>query len=446
MKRILFALFLTLPTAAEAGVTSVQSSSAVSHMGQWTITGTSLGTPRNNGIPDIFYDARGTGLSSLGRMSSFDEVGGMSVVSTGPSTGVSYMPNAWKRDWVSCNISNDFIGKLVWDFLTAGSKFFMTYWRYISEHTTNNKYERMVGGSCDWVLVANDSQYQAYSECNESYSDRYDGSRAPTGQWFRQSTRWSRGSTFSGAETGDGTMQVIMNRRMLFNNTNVPNGAASNYASMELQQGHFDTCPSASAATYITQLVFREDWYAVLASSAGPGGTCEAITAATKFAMQIVATWNATGITGRWNLEDIDTTNGVCVTVQDDNGDRSTPMLATVGGATSLSPSLGSATQTSLTATWTNAGSSSYIGVIDDNSDFSSPISSGSVSSPQTYNSLSCGTQYYFEVKVSTEGDSAYSVNQANATTSACSGGSGTPASTISIKGNYQLQGNGRRK
>lgn len=78
--------------------------------------------------------------------------------------------------------------------------------------------------------------------------------------------------------------------------------------------------------------------------------------------------------------------------------------------------------------------------VWDDNSDFSSPISSGSASSPDTQGSLTCNTQYYFEVKVASE--TAYDGNIFSGTTSACSaatnpakfGLSGIKASGITIR------------
>ena len=79
----------------------------------------------------------------------------------------------------------------------------------------------------------------------------------------------------------------------------------------------------------------------------------------------------------------------------------STPLSSsfTIGGVTAISA----------TITWTGAGISQYQTVFDDNSDFSSPISSGVISNPTSgYVNLGEGNTYYFKVKVSTELDCAY--------------------------------------
>ena len=70
----------------------------------------------------------------------------------------------------------------------------------------------------------------------------------------------------------------------------------------------------------------------------------------------------------------------------------------------------GGVTKSSFTVTWTNiGGSAQYQTSMDDNSDFSSYLSSGVIASPTSgYINLSEGVTYYFKVKVSTEGDCSY--------------------------------------
>lgn len=117
----------------------------------------------------------------------------------------------------------------------------------------------------------------------------------------------------------------------------------------------------------------------------------------------------------------------------------SSGFAVTVGAATTnLHPSLGSITQTAITASWDNVGTN-QLRVWDNDSDFSSPISSGNATTPDTQGSLTCGTQYYFEVKVSTEPDGGYS--STNGTTSACSAAA---TSKGGFQGNGKWSGNGK--
>lgn len=125
----------------------------------------------------------------------------------------------------------------------------------------------------------------------------------------------------------------------------------------------------------------------------------------------------------------------VKVATEADSGYSGGISTATLG--TNLAPSLGSASQTSLTASWTNAGSSSYIGVLATDSAFSSIVSSGAVTTPQAFNSLTCNTQYFYEMKVSSE--TAYDGNMANATTSACS--AAASSAHFLIKGSVIITG-----
>lgn len=105
--------------------------------------------------------------------------------------------------------------------------------------------------------------------------------------------------------------------------------------------------------------------------------------------------------------------------------------ISTATPGTSFIPSIGSITQTSLVVTYTSVGSA-QIGVLATDSGFSSIVSSGAVTTPKTFSSLTCNTQYFYEMKVSSE--TAYDGNMANATTSACSSATSSPAK-ISIGG-----------
>lgn len=90
---------------------------------------------------------------------------------------------------------------------------------------------------------------------------------------------------------------------------------------------------------------------------------------------------------------------------------------------TSLNPSFSNITDSSLDVSWTSVGgSANYVKVIDDNSDFSSPVSSVTeVTASKSYSGLNASTQYYFKVKLSTEPDCAYT--QTSGSTSAPGGG-----------------------
>lgn len=110
---------------------------------------------------------------------------------------------------------------------------------------------------------------------------------------------------------------------------------------------------------------------------------------------------------------------------------------------TTLSPSISNVTSSSLDTSWTSVGgSANYVKVFDDNSDFSSPVSSVTeTTASKSYSGLSSSTQYFFQVKLSTEGDCAYSGT--NGTTSAAPA-TGTPQKlqfngTMTIRGvNFQ--------
>ena len=107
---------------------------------------------------------------------------------------------------------------------------------------------------------------------------------------------------------------------------------------------------------------------------------------------------------------------------------------------TTLSPSISNITSSSLDATWTSVGgSANYVKVIDDNSDFSSPVSSlTETTASKSYSGLSSSTQYFFQVKLSTEADCAYSGT--NGTTSAPAAPTGTPQK-LQFQGSMTIRG-----
>ncbi|MDD2773252.1 MAG: FlgD immunoglobulin-like domain containing protein [Elusimicrobiales bacterium] len=87
---------------------------------------------------------------------------------------------------------------------------------------------------------------------------------------------------------------------------------------------------------------------------------------------------------------------------------------------TPLSPSLGSVTQTGMTASWTYVPGANYITVLSTASDYTGIVSSGTVASPahsRVFSTLDSYATYYFEVKISTETDAAYPANRAAAQT-----------------------------
>lgn len=80
--------------------------------------------------------------------------------------------------------------------------------------------------------------------------------------------------------------------------------------------------------------------------------------------------------------------------------------------STTLSPSVFAGASSSFSVTYTSAAASSYVVVMSSNSDFSAPRSSGStLANTTSYANLTQGVTYYFEVKIATEADCAYSVS-----------------------------------
>ena len=107
--------------------------------------------------------------------------------------------------------------------------------------------------------------------------------------------------------------------------------------------------------------------------------------------------------------------------------------VSTVTLYTPIPATIGSETQTSLTATW--AGAFTANRAWDNDQNFGSTNSSGTATSPDAQGSLSCGTQYFFTVKVASE--TSYGGNVFSGTTSACTSGT-------TVRPKTQMKGKGR--
>lgn len=100
-------------------------------------------------------------------------------------------------------------------------------------------------------------------------------------------------------------------------------------------------------------------------------------------------------------------------------------------GGTTLTPSFSNASPTQFTVSWSSAGNVSFNVVMSSNSNYSAPVSSDALATnTTTYLNLTQNVTYYFQVKVATEAECAYS-----AVISTCfviSAGSSSPAPSSS--------------
>ena len=86
---------------------------------------------------------------------------------------------------------------------------------------------------------------------------------------------------------------------------------------------------------------------------------------------------------------------------------------------TALSPAFTGISSTTLTASWNSVPTATYVVVFSSKSDFSPFISSAAqLSNTASFTGLNSSTSYYLEVKLSTEPDTAYFINQAVGQTS----------------------------
>jgi C1A family cysteine protease/uncharacterized protein YccT (UPF0319 family) len=93
---------------------------------------------------------------------------------------------------------------------------------------------------------------------------------------------------------------------------------------------------------------------------------------------------------------------------------------AGITSSTALSPKLAASGQRALSASWNAVPGASYAAVLASDSGYTNIVSSATASTgTASYGGLSAGTGYYFEVKLSTETDFAYTLNRVSAVTAA---------------------------
>lgn len=155
----------------------------------------------------------------------------------------------------------------------------------------------------------------------------------------------------------------------------------------------------------------------------------------------ITSSWNSGQIVGRMHTGRI--ANGAAIKYRVYGGQNQ--VLAqgdvTAGvGQTNLHPADSNLTSTSVTESWDDFGTT-YTKVLDNDSNFSSPISSVTeTTANKSYSGLAPSTLHYFQVKIGSE--SAYS-SQDTFTTSAAAAGGTSPSKRLS--GNGRRGGGGRK-
>ncbi|MBI4370288.1 MAG: fibronectin type III domain-containing protein, partial [Elusimicrobia bacterium] len=106
--------------------------------------------------------------------------------------------------------------------------------------------------------------------------------------------------------------------------------------------------------------------------------------------------------------------------------------MASTSTQTTISPSFSAVNQTSATVGWTSIIGAGFTAVLSANSNFSSIVASGALTSNSTfYTGLSSDTSYYFQVKVSSEIDAAFSLNQISTRTTV------DPSVSVSTPGSF---------
>ncbi|MBU2574724.1 MAG: T9SS type A sorting domain-containing protein, partial [Elusimicrobia bacterium] len=97
---------------------------------------------------------------------------------------------------------------------------------------------------------------------------------------------------------------------------------------------------------------------------------------------------------------------------------RSSTTLYYGTGSTPLNPAFTARTPTSLTVSWATVAGANYVAVLASDSGYSSIVSSITQSeTTKAFSGLSAGTSYYFEVKLATETDAAFALNQISTAT-----------------------------
>lgn len=138
-------------------------------------------------------------------------------------------------------------------------------------------------------------------------------------------------------------------------------------------------------------------------------------------------------------------TGTVYAFVTDETGSVNSTGIQMTGtsNTTALAPYSFGVTSSSAALQWTSVGAASYQAVFDDNSDFTSPVSSGILAGNATmYSGLNPGTTYSFQVKISTEDDASYGTHSTETyrtNVAPSNNGGGTTSSALQFDWNTSI-------
>lgn len=296
--------------------------------------------------------------------------------------------------------------------------------------TTNTKYDRLwdnfLGANSHTLVLNNNAGLdKIYEHTSESHNQNKFMTKVfvPGRDTAWHTIEYKR--IINSAEgLSDGSLEVRSDT-WTETNTSVQTDSGGNPADFDPADYFLEDDPANTPARNDGEYTYMDDIYISTTFARIYLANNSTLADATTTEMLIPKTWSDTSITAYFHQGIFASGASAWIFVCDDTAliSCSAAQAITIGaGTTNLHPALGSITQTSMQASWDNV-SPNQLAVISANSDFSSPISSGNATTPQTYNSLTCNTQYYFEVKVTTEPDSGYT--STNATTSACSAAAG---------------------
>ena len=322
-------LLLSRNLNADPGI-SVNSaiSTGTSHMAQFTISGYNLGVAPHNGIPVLWWDGRSNMPfpSSLGQ-TTFNNINGVdiSIVNLIPNTGTPYIDHAIRKSWSRCSTSGDnsFYSFQLNIGMPSGSTAYTYAWRYHNYSLNSNikmwryndgpqiyDFLHSIDGAGGHVRSYNQKTYPP----NPNFT--YDGDIPAPDMWHVVQYEWAYAGYWRYIDNGQ--LQVFSD--WYSNGSPVQN-------EVELEYQHVDACPGTSAVNYFTQVYQGESFFEVFGFGASAGGICSFNSTTTLIAPQIPATWNQTQITGRLNLDNLNTSNGFCLVVRDGNRRYSNPVL-----------------------------------------------------------------------------------------------------------------------
>ena len=418
---------------AAPNITSVTSTGSA-QAAQLTITGSGFGTKPGGAKPVHVWLEGSTSRnphSGYSRDTTWNDISGqISPVSSGVvHGGVTNMQLKVNLDL--CSISNNF-NYYFEASITAGSTVFSMIDRYRTWSDVdpqNNKTFRGGTGSgsgipdfvqsyckdTDGVPVgcgggSQDHSNRCFTENGGTIWDlSYQGSFPSVDSWEVNSHEWRKGNDTSTDDgLADGYWRNVRNNVLNQYGSSLPNGAGTQnvWWPFLVEFTGSGTCPADGEAEYWKNLYFDDSLSAVFISSAGAGGTCTFDSTRTFIRPAVPTAWADDSITAFNNIFQVATANGLCVTMRDQYGFYSNTVLLNATGNTSLGSFFSGATSSSMTIRWPAVGNATYNHVFDDNSDFSSPISSGLLSGQTTtFTSLNPGTTYFSQVKISTETD-----------------------------------------